>query len=302
MSSNQIVYGCLRPHFRNSASPSFIGARLIERAISEEWDSTEIANHSLMIDKIFEQLAKVGLKQRVSGITGEVANSMGWPYLVGEDAMVTGTVFQVVCAADKLGRGALEPEVTKSVEEQTKLASAWMDMPGASFLTSKFQATAGLLDQQQCFCSLKLGDTRSQSSGGSESLGLIVLLANPLDLGLTLSTEDWISKVGKFIGFKDVEIGDRAFDDKFLLKAKKPEQARKLFQSDAVSEAFRPFLSSGSEARDLVVNDIAVRCRFFNKAWNRGDQIPPDRAEEACQLLADLAKLAAQLSDQPFDS
>jgi hypothetical protein len=51
-------------------------------------------------------------------------------------------------------------------------------------------------------------------------------IQNPSGFDLTLSAENTLSKVGKSLGMKEVETGNRAFDDAFLIRTKQMDLAK----------------------------------------------------------------------------
>ena len=56
----------------------------------------------------------------------------------------------------------------------------------------------------------------------------IDFIENPFSFEFTISKEHFFSKMGKMVGFKDIEFDDMEFDKMFLLKSKEEEQFRRL--------------------------------------------------------------------------
>jgi hypothetical protein len=59
---------------------------------------------------------------------------------------------------------------------------------------------------------------------------------NPDGFRFTVSRKNIFSGIATFLGMQDVEIGDRAFDDEFVIKATDEGRARTLFSSPRLRE------------------------------------------------------------------
>jgi hypothetical protein len=59
---------------------------------------------------------------------------------------------------------------------------------------------------------------------------------SPFDFEFKIGKEHLFSKLGKGLGFKDVEVGDEKFDKRFLLKSKEPDKLKMLVDYNIQSE------------------------------------------------------------------
>ncbi|MFT5583245.1 MAG: hypothetical protein ACI9VR_000823 [Cognaticolwellia sp.] len=71
----------------------------------------------------------------------------------------------------------------------------------------------------------------------------------PLPLGLNVSKEGLGSKIGKFFGGQDIQIGDKRLDDALLIKGQSEVEVQKWFQQAGVGQAVMRFVRQGSQAR-----------------------------------------------------
>ncbi|MFB6262559.1 MAG: hypothetical protein ABEL76_02865 [Bradymonadaceae bacterium] len=55
---------------------------------------------------------------------------------------------------------------------------------------------------------------------------------------LTLKPESLGDEVGKAFGTEDIQVGDPAFDETFIVQSHNPEEARRFLQRDGIREAF----------------------------------------------------------------
>ncbi|MEL6178318.1 MAG: hypothetical protein AAFS10_05160 [Myxococcota bacterium] len=77
-------------------------------------------------------------------------------------------------------------------------------------------------------------DTFTSGSGkNSKTYTRIQTFHNPpLGLGLNIYREGIFSGFGKMLGFQDIEVGDRQFDDRFTIKGQDEESVIKLLDAD----------------------------------------------------------------------
>ncbi len=77
-------------------------------------------------------------------------------------------------------------------------------------------------------------DTYTVSTGKSSTTytRMRMPFVNKGDLRLKIYNAGVFSNIGKFFGMQDIEIGDAAFDEKYIIKANDDERVRQLFSSD----------------------------------------------------------------------
>ena len=84
-------------------------------------------------------------------------------------------------------------------------------------------------------------DTYTQSSGQHSSTTytrLRVPFVNKDGLRFKLSHENFLSPIGKFFGMQDIQIGDKYFDDKFIIKANDTYKIKQLLRDQNLKTLF----------------------------------------------------------------
>ncbi|NUO48967.1 MAG: hypothetical protein HOV80_08940 [Polyangiaceae bacterium] len=103
----------------------------------------------------------------------------------------------------------------------------------------------------------------------------------PLELEASVYAEHLFSGIGKALGFQDVSVGDRAFDDVFVVKADAEAAALELL----TPEVRRALLKAGDMVRlEYKAGDVSV-------SWE-GEEIDPGNLGR----MVDLALLAASVA------
>ncbi len=76
-------------------------------------------------------------------------------------------------------------------------------------------------------------DTFSRSAGRSSATytRIVLNLNQPANLDLTLSTEGLFSKVGKLLGMQDIQAGDEALDQRYMIKGQPENLVLSVLQS-----------------------------------------------------------------------
>jgi hypothetical protein len=84
-------------------------------------------------------------------------------------------------------------------------------------------------------------DTYSQSNGKSSTTytRLRVPFINKDGLYFNIYQENFLSSIGKFFGSQDIQLGDRNFDDKFMIKGNNEYQIKKLLRDSKLKELFK---------------------------------------------------------------
>lgn len=75
----------------------------------------------------------------------------------------------------------------------------------------------------------------------------------PLDLGLRLTKQGTLQLIAGWFGSQDVKVGDRAFDDAFVIKAKDEPQVKALFGAHPAARA--ALLELAPSSAELVLDD-----------------------------------------------
>ena len=73
---------------------------------------------------------------------------------------------------------------------------------------------------------------------------------NPDGFRFTIYRRSIFSAVGTWLGMEDIEVGDRAFDDEFIIKGTHPDRVRALFANPRIRE-----LIAGQPRLHLTVKD-----------------------------------------------
>lgn len=103
---------------------------------------------------------------------------------------------------------------------------------------------------------------------------------NPSGFRFSVYRRGLFSDLGKLLGLQDIEIGDPAFDEAFIVKGNKPDQVRELLASPQIRQLIQSQPKISLEVRD-------------SEGW-LGPQFPPDVDElqfRALGVLKDLDRL-----------
>lgn len=81
-------------------------------------------------------------------------------------------------------------------------------------------------------------DTYTQSSGNSSTTytRMRAPFVNKDDLRFNIYREGFFASIGKFFGMQDLEIGNRVFDDAFIVKGNHLYKLQKLFKDERIRE------------------------------------------------------------------
>lgn len=96
-------------------------------------------------------------------------------------------------------------------------------------------------------------DTYTVSTGNSAVTytRMRMPFVNKAGLSLKLYNAGMFSNVGKFLGMQDIEIGDAAFDEKYIIKANDAEMVKQLFSSDMLKYIIDNHPKIHIEVKDL---------------------------------------------------
>lgn len=113
---------------------------------------------------------------------------------------------------------------------------------------------------------------------------------NPFDFSFTISKEQVFSKIGKKLGFKDIEFDDFEFDKTFLLKSKDEEKFRRLIDYTIQSELKK---TSDSLAGSIRSNDNVFEYQFPSALFKENQL---DNFKNVLDLMLKLTKKASELN------
>lgn len=128
-------------------------------------------------------------------------------------------------------------------------------------------------------------DTFTRSSGSGKGTGqttytrIVLAVSNPTGLRLELSKEGLLEKVGKRLGAQDIQTGDAALDQRFVIKGEPEEAVRRVLTSEALRG---PLIAASS--MDLRVEGSEIR---FQKPGVERDN---ERLRGLFDLLSALAR------------
>lgn len=122
----------------------------------------------------------------------------------------------------------------------------------------------------------------------------------PGDLGLALAPAGFASKLGELLGWHDVQVGDAAFDDAFVLRAVDQERARQLC-TPAVRAALLRWKNAGV---DFTVSDDGVALWLAAVPLYVGGPLSTKEVHTPEELLANLdaACALARVLDEALQS
>lgn len=166
-------------------------------------------------------------------------------------------------------------------------------------------------------------DVYSKSSGQSQSTYTRYRVAfPPLGLGLRLSRQGGWQGILKALGGQDVEIGDAAFDERFVVKADSPELARRFFTPERVGALNTLFdrhpgftlsndelrFETGGMAKDperivTTVNNLMTAARTLQPAENLGTVVVAEsttRPEELQRVFETIEEYAEEAANEPL--
>ena len=129
-------------------------------------------------------------------------------------------------------------------------------------------------------------DTFSRSHGKSSTTytRIVVFVNNRANVYLALYEEGVFSKIGKFFGSEDIQVGDEEIDRRFIIKSRPPEVAPRLLTSISLR-------SKLLEARSINV-EMDGRELYFEQ---RGAETNLDYLVFLFDLLTDLAEFVERV-------
>lgn len=93
--------------------------------------------------------------------------------------------------------------------------------------------------------------TRGSGKSARSFTSIEVTPASSLDLGLNITPERFLTRVDKALGTQDIQIGDKTFDDTFLIQGNDPNQVRAVLTPTARQQ----LLALHKRKPTLKVND-----------------------------------------------
>ncbi|OIQ31375.1 MAG: hypothetical protein BM555_05295 [Crocinitomix sp. MedPE-SWsnd] len=109
------------------------------------------------------------------------------------------------------------------------LHTAFAEKHGFSIETSKYlTAKLNTMVGQKDGINITIDERMVGSGKNQHVVTTLTLTPTSFDFDFKIGKEHIFSKMGKGLGFKDVEIGDEKFDKRFLLKSKDPDKLKML--------------------------------------------------------------------------
>jgi hypothetical protein len=158
-------------------------------------------------------------------------------------------------------RPLLEPAVTLHREliasweelpataEEARVAPTWKSVADKSYLqyASRGMMMHGRREPVDVRAEVVLDDS-------SWSTQVEVRFDPPLGVGLGISRQGVLATLGKLFGARDIKVGDRLFDDRFVIKGKDPRRVKEIL----VDDARRRLLMLDKRSDKLTVTDKRV--------------------------------------------
>jgi len=172
----------------------------------------------------------------------EVAAELGLEYYPGKAAVEIMHMLDSLRMADALGTAPPDPATIK--DDSRRLSSVMGMIPGVEV---DLGAAAGYWNERRVLMGPDFQEHEPM---------VAVLFEPPFELGLRVYREGFLSRMGKLLGFQDVQLGHPELDRLVMVKAADENAVRRLLGTPSAQTALLTLFEGWPTA---VVNDVAVR-------------------------------------------